>query len=377
MKLITALSALSLVSAQALFEGDTCNLNIPRFDGPNAAIPVTWGKADYIDGQMVMTLTPPADPSDPKAHGNSVIGTTTLSLLYGTVEATIQQSTIGGVVTYLTLINQESKDEIDFEWIGNERTQVWTNFFYRGRRERDPITLNEIWSRHIDMSSDNSVNAHDYKIDWTPESMTWSIDGTVVHVQHKNGTYELANTGDMLPYDHFHYPDTPLTVNVGIWNSQDPVWSNGPVDWTQHPNGVTAKVSNLKVTCYQGEIPTNTLPIVVPTATATVFQTAPVTVPPPASSTPVSSVTPAATTDAAVTSAAEPSVTAAATTDAAVTSASAAVTSGVPAVTTAAVTSGVPVVTTVAPSPSDILTGSMAVTNVVGGLVGALVCLLL
>lgn len=54
-------------------------------------------------------------------------------------------------------INMKTLDEIDSEFVGNERMNYWTNFFYRGRRERDPITLNEIFSSHPETDSDNSL----------------------------------------------------------------------------------------------------------------------------------------------------------------------------------------------------------------------------
>ncbi|KAJ3280220.1 hypothetical protein HDU79_011889 [Rhizoclosmatium sp. JEL0117] len=263
---LLAAALLPLTNAQALFKGDTCNLNIPSFNGPNANLP-TSGKVDYVNGALVMTMLPPSNPSDPTAPGASVIGTTPLSLLYGTVEAVIQQSTIGGAVTYLTLINQNTADEIDFEWIGNERNTVWTNFFYRGLRERETVSQNEVWSSQVSTGSDdNSQTTHTYRIDWTPDAITWSIDGNVVRTQAKANTYEAAGKGDGLPYDHYHYPNTPLTVNVGIWNYQGPLWANGPIDWTQPSaqKGFTAKVLSLKVSCYQGNIPVMTDPTVVP-----------------------------------------------------------------------------------------------------------------
>ncbi|KAJ3011378.1 UNVERIFIED_CONTAM: hypothetical protein HDU68_001695 [Siphonaria sp. JEL0065] len=285
--LVTILAAVApFVAAQDLFIGSNCNLNIPNFNAANPSLPVTNGKADYINGQLVMTLLPPSNPSDPTAAGQSVKATSTLSLLYGSVEATVQQSTIGGAVTYLTLISDTSKDEIDYEWIGNERETVWTNFFYRGRRERDPKTLDEIWSKQVANSPDNSVNTHTYKIDWFPDAITWWIDGKIVRQQFSNETYELAGTGDGLPYDHYHYPNTPLTVNFGIWNYQGPTWANGPIDWTNKAfaNGVTAKFSNLKVNCYNGPIPVFSDPITVPVASDILrngFQTAaPPTTPP-------------------------------------------------------------------------------------------------
>ncbi|KAJ3048842.1 hypothetical protein HDU99_009058, partial [Rhizoclosmatium hyalinum] len=223
------------------------------------------GKVDYKDGKLVMTLTPPG--GDPTASGNGAIGTSTNALLYGSVEAVIQQSTIGGAVTYLTLINQATKDEIDFEWIGNERSTVWTNFFYRGLREREPVTKNEVWSSQVGSGAgDNSQTAHTYRIDWTPEAITWYVDGSVVRTQLKSETYEAAGQGDGLPYNHYHYPNTPLTVNVGIWNYQGPIWANGPIDWSQPSaqNGFTASLLSLKVSCYQGAVPVMTDPSIVP-----------------------------------------------------------------------------------------------------------------
>ncbi|KAI8611187.1 concanavalin A-like lectin/glucanase domain-containing protein [Chytriomyces sp. MP71] len=215
---------------------------------------------------MVMTLQPPANPQDPAAPGLSAIATTTLSLLYGTVEAQVQQSSIGGVVTYVTLINHTSADEIDYEWIGNERTTVWTNFFYRGRRERDATTKDEIWSSKVPVTSDTRDNVHTYKIDWTPDYIQWSIDGTVTRTQFKNETFEAAGTGDGLAYDHYHYPDTPMTVNFGIWNYQGPLWANGPIDWTKQTTPLNASFLSLKVTCYNGPAPVTNDPVVVPAA---------------------------------------------------------------------------------------------------------------
>ncbi|ORY47790.1 concanavalin A-like lectin/glucanase [Rhizoclosmatium globosum] len=236
-----------------------------------------------------MTMLPPPNPNDPSAAGLGVIGTTNLNLLYGSVEAVVQQATVGGAVTYLTLINQVTKDEIDFEWIGNERNTVWTNFFYRGLREREPVTMNEVWSEQVSSGSgDNAVNAHTYRIDWTPDAITWYVDGSVVRTQQIRDTYEAANQGDGLPYDHYHYPNTPLSVNVGLWNYQGPIWANGPINWNDASvkNGVSASILSLKVSCYQGAIPQFTDPTVVP-GQPDIFHNGKQTIAPPSQNGPV------------------------------------------------------------------------------------------
>ncbi|KAI8611994.1 hypothetical protein BC830DRAFT_1138783 [Chytriomyces sp. MP71] len=126
--------------------------------------------------------------------------------------------------------------------------------------------MNEVWSAQLPVSSDTSLTTHMYVITWTPELIRWSIDGVVARTQLKNETFEAANTGDQLPYDHHHYPNTPLTVNFGVWNYQGRQWANGPIDWTKQAGPLTAKLLSLKVTCYNGPIPLETDPQTVPNA---------------------------------------------------------------------------------------------------------------
>ncbi|KAI9338735.1 concanavalin A-like lectin/glucanase domain-containing protein [Obelidium mucronatum] len=275
-------SVLGQANAQSLFSSPVSWPGYPS-DGFSYG-----GKVDNVNNQMVFTLLPPANLTT-NDIGYGAIATSNQALLYGTVEATVQQATVGGCVTYLTLINQETKDEIDFEWIGNERNTVWTNMFYRGRRERRPVTMDEIWSAQINTgSTDNSVlgSPFTYRIDWTPDSITWWVNGAVIRVLNRASTFEAANTGDKLPYDHYHYPNTPLTVNFGIWDDQDVIWANGPIHWndTAAQKGFTAKVWDIKVIPYGGNIPMHTDPLVVPALTITNFVDGlPTASPPPAS----------------------------------------------------------------------------------------------
>ena len=62
MKFLIFTSLICSVFGQDLFEGDACNLNIPNFNtAPNPNdFAVENGKVDYINGNMVMTLQPPA-----------------------------------------------------------------------------------------------------------------------------------------------------------------------------------------------------------------------------------------------------------------------------------------------------------------------------
>ena len=45
-------------------------------------------------------------------------------------------------------MNHQTLDEIDSEFVGSDKNNYWTNFFYRGRRVREKDTLNEVYSSH-------------------------------------------------------------------------------------------------------------------------------------------------------------------------------------------------------------------------------------
>ncbi|KAJ3073677.1 hypothetical protein HDU98_000950 [Podochytrium sp. JEL0797] len=267
--------------APALFEGSNCNLDVSSFNGPNSAFldvfenpsgGVGWtsGNVTYANGNMIMTMTPPKEVNGP--NGNQVMFTSNLYLLYGSVEIRLKQADVGGAVTYMTMLNRESKDEIDLEWVGNEHDTVWTNMFYRGIRERIAGTGMSKWAAQLPVS-DTSSKFHTYRVDWLPESITWSVDGAVIRTQNKSATYELAGTGDMAKlangsyYDHYHYPDTPLAIDIGIWNDQSPIWGNGPINWNSpsSSSGFSAEVASVKVSCYTGPLPEPTKTYVLPT----------------------------------------------------------------------------------------------------------------
>ncbi|KAI9338736.1 hypothetical protein BDR26DRAFT_403557 [Obelidium mucronatum] len=85
------------------------------------------------------------------------------------------------------------------------------------------------------------------------------------------GTWRKTQTEtDMIT---FIIPRTPMTVNLGIWNSQSPIWANGPINWKDPStaNGFSMQVASVKVSCYMPPSPP-------PAATTT---TAVVDLPPP------------------------------------------------------------------------------------------------
>lgn len=75
------------------------------------------------NNEMVLTLT---------QNGGGTRVSTTRSVLYGTIQASIKTVGVAGVVTaFITMSGV--KDEIDFEWTTNNTNQVQSNYYWGAR----------------------------------------------------------------------------------------------------------------------------------------------------------------------------------------------------------------------------------------------------
>jgi beta-glucanase (GH16 family) len=150
-------------------------------------------------------------------------------LFYGSVEVVLQSAPGIGVITLAVLMSQ-TLDEIDWEWSGNDfaknKSTVQTNYYGKG------ITGN--WDRGTQPTVDFNMTQtfHTYKLDWTPDSLTWSIDGAVVRTLHAKD----CDAGD------HQYPQTPSRFHLGVWDGGDPdkpwytaQWAGGYTDLTKLP----------------------------------------------------------------------------------------------------------------------------------------------
>lgn len=104
------------------------------------------------------------------------------------------------------------------------------------------------------MQSDTYSNYHTYEIDWTPDTVTWSIDGQVGRVLKKSNTWNET-------CKCYNYPQTPARVQISLWpgglstNAAGTIaWAGGEIDWNSQDikdNGyyyVTFK--EVKIQCY-------------------------------------------------------------------------------------------------------------------------------
>ncbi|KAG0200017.1 hypothetical protein BGX28_006799 [Mortierella sp. GBA30] len=133
---------------------------------------------------------------------------------YGTIEARLKTaSNVPGPVSSFILISPTSGDEIDFEVVGKDPTNMQTNFYYKVQPGH---SVDYTHAKHINVDVDTSADFHTYKLEWTPTEMKWYFDGAL-----RRTTTASESTGS--------YPDTPMRVAFGLWDGG--YGNEGTAEW--------------------------------------------------------------------------------------------------------------------------------------------------
>jgi len=155
--------------------------------------------------------------------------------MFGHIDFVIKAAPGQGVVSSAVLLSDDL-DEIDWEWLGGDDTQVQSNYFGKGL-----TTTYDRGAFHAAPGNHDGFNT--YSIDWTSEQIIWSINGNTVRVL----TAAAADSGQ--------YPQTPMQVKVGVWAGGDPANAAGVIAWAggliNYSNGpYTMHLKSIAVTDY-------------------------------------------------------------------------------------------------------------------------------
>ncbi|KAK6539173.1 hypothetical protein TWF694_009417 [Orbilia ellipsospora] len=212
--------------------------NTKYLGDPSTADWVSDGQPLYANGVVYLTMAP------------NTVGTVLAStryVWYGKISATMRTSRGQGVVSAFIMMS-DVKDEIDYEWVGVDLKTSQTNYYWNG-------IPNYTHSGNITLDSGDTYSEwHTYTIDWTPDSITWLVDGQVGRVQKRGDTYN-ATTGN------FEFPQTPSRVQLSLWpgglasNGKGTIdWAGGPISWTGGDIATYgyyfAQVKEVTVECY-------------------------------------------------------------------------------------------------------------------------------
>jgi beta-glucanase (GH16 family) len=110
-------------------------------------------------------------------------------------------------------MESDDLDEIDWEWLGGDLTEVETNYFGKGN------TTTYDRATYVPVSSPQAT-FHTYTIEWKSSAITWAIDGTIIRTL----PYAAANGGA-------NFPQTPMQVKLGNWVGGSSTAPKGTVEW--------------------------------------------------------------------------------------------------------------------------------------------------
>ncbi|KAJ5988765.1 glycosidase crf2 [Penicillium waksmanii] len=190
------------------------------------------------DGNLVMTM--------PKNSVGTLFANNHY-IWYGKISGKIKSSRGKGVVTAFILLS-DVKDEIDYEWVGADLTDVQTNYYWQG-----VLDWHNSGNASID-GADTFDTWHTYEIDWQPEQTQWIVDGDVKRTLKKSDTWnETAN--------RYQYPQTPARLQMSLWpagqasNAQGTIdWAGGEIDWDSEDikdkGYYYASIAEVDVECY-------------------------------------------------------------------------------------------------------------------------------
>ncbi|KXT00318.1 hypothetical protein AC578_6465 [Pseudocercospora eumusae] len=129
-----------------------------------------------------------------------------------------------------------NKDEIDWEWSGNDFAlkvpTIQTNYFGHG------VTGN--WDRGTQPRVEKNMtqNFMTYTFDWKPESLTWAINGNVIR------TLYAKNQDN----NQYRYPQSPSRFHLGLWDAgykdvawYTKQWAGGETDLNGFPYSLYVK----------------------------------------------------------------------------------------------------------------------------------------
>lgn len=145
-------------------------------------------------------------------EGQAPTISTNWKIFFGKVEAVMRAAPGTGIVSSVVMESADL-DEIDWEWLGGDTTQVETNYFGKGN------TSSYDRATYVSVTTPQDA-MHTYAVEWTKDHIEWSVDGTVSRTL----PYANASGGE-------YYPQTPMEIKLGNWDGGASTESEGTIEW--------------------------------------------------------------------------------------------------------------------------------------------------
>ncbi|KAJ1958603.1 putative glycosidase CRH2, partial [Dipsacomyces acuminosporus] len=140
---------------------------------------------------------------------------------YGKVTARIKTASIAkGVVSSFIIRNDQTGDEIDFEFVGLSPNQVQTNYYFNNVLDYTKMVPYEL-------GASTAADFHDYTIDWSKDAIVWSVDGKVIRTVKKADTFDAKK-------NVYAFPTSEARVALSIWDGGNAA-GEGTRQWAGFP----------------------------------------------------------------------------------------------------------------------------------------------
>lgn len=169
----------------------------PYFEAESRNGQISFSESDGIS----LTINKQGD--NPLIHSNFYI-------MFGKVEVVLRAAQGKGIISSFYL-QSDDLDEIDIELFGGDNYEFQSNYFIKG----STVTYDR--GIYHPVNPGPLTSFHTYTVEWTPDALTWSLDGTVVRTITKDNTQG--------------YPQTPMQIIAGTWAGGDPNNAPGTIDW--------------------------------------------------------------------------------------------------------------------------------------------------
>ncbi|CAO3688500.1 unnamed protein product [Umbelopsis ramanniana] len=178
----------------------------------------------------------------------------------GKFEVDMETSWGSGVVTAITLLSagassDKKKDEVDMEFVGSDVTTVQTTYFVDGVHVPGATE-----SVDFHVASNTSSSRHVYGMEYTPDSISWFIDGRKVKTVSK--------------IDGVAFPSKPVDLDLSLWDGTDFSEWAGKINWDAAPDQTYyANVYSIKITqnsCEETAEESGSTPVSTNSSTSTV-----------------------------------------------------------------------------------------------------------
>ncbi|MGC1378253.1 MAG: family 16 glycosylhydrolase [Anaerolineales bacterium] len=201
-----------------------------KADGWTNGLPFNVGwradHANFANGILTITLDNATCPSgcSNMPYASDEYRRNTLSG-YGLYEANYKTAKASGIVggsffLYTGPSDNQPWDEIDFESLGNNTTQVQLNYYTTGVGGHETI---------INLGFDSSTGFHTYGIDYEPTFINWYVDGVLVHTE--NGSRGALPSHTMKMMMNL-WPGSGVDSWIGAFTYTGPLYEQ--INWLKY-----------------------------------------------------------------------------------------------------------------------------------------------